>query len=244
MKLTENNKNDFLELIIIFSIFLLVVVIYVPVAIWEEEEGFQKESRYRMENLYDVQSFYKRLTGEYNSNFFEAMNIINAARDSSLADSLFTGEMKINLNDVTYNVTIDETFSFEYDTTFGLKAFRKDTVLDTTLQVSYFSEQLSRYDTSFIRKKDANRYSDRVDYKLLKQESTERVEAVEYYDTYIPDSSLYKCPLSKNPYNIEIFDDAITVSSPIELIEEGRYMLFTFKATSHGFIKDGRKSWD
>ena len=55
MKLTDNNKNDFLELIIIFSIFLLIVVIYVPVAIWEEEESFQKQSRYRMENLYNVQ---------------------------------------------------------------------------------------------------------------------------------------------------------------------------------------------
>ena len=92
--------------------------------------------------------------------------------------------------------------------------------------------------------KDENKYFDKMDYKLLKQESTERVEAVEYYDTYIPDSSLYNCPLSNKPYNIEIFDDAITVSSPIELIEEDRYMLFTFKATSHGFIKDGRKSWD
>ena len=244
MKLTDNNKNDLIELIIIFSILLLIVVIYVPVAIWEEEESFQKESRYRMENLYNVQSFYKKIIGEYNSNFFEAMNVINAARDSSLADSLFTGEMKINLNDITYNVTIDETFSFEYDTTFGLKAFRKDTVLDTTLQISYFSDELSRYDTSFIRRKDENKYSDKIDYKLLKQESTERVEAVEYYDTYIPDSSLYMCPLSNKPYNIEIFDDAITVSSPIELIEEDRYMLFTFKATSHGFIKDGRKSWD
>ena len=244
MKFTDNNKNDFLELIIIFSIFLLIVVIYVPVAIWEEEEGFQRESRYRMENLYNVQSFYKRIIGDYNSNFFEAMNVINAARDSTLADSLFTGEMKINLNNLTFNVMIDETFSFEYDTTFGLKAFRKDTVLDTTLQISFYSEELARYDTSFIRRKDEKKYSDRTEYKLLKQESTKRVEAIEYYDTYIPDSSLHICPLSNKPYNIEIFDDAITVSSPIELIEEDRYMLFTFKATNHGFIKDGRKSWD
>ena len=43
MKLTDNNKNDLLELIIIFSIFLLIVVIYVPVAIWEEEESFKKK---------------------------------------------------------------------------------------------------------------------------------------------------------------------------------------------------------
>ena len=61
MNITENNKTDFLELIIIAALFLLIIVIYVPVAIWEEEDAFQKEGRYRMQNLYDVQSFYSNL---------------------------------------------------------------------------------------------------------------------------------------------------------------------------------------
>ena len=51
----------------------------------------------------------------------------------------------------------------------------------------------------------------------------------------------YKCPLSNKPYNIEISGDAITVSSPIELIEEDRYLLFTFKAIKPWFYKRWKK---
>ena len=245
MNITENNKTDILELIIIASLFLLVIVIYVPVAIWEEEEAFEKESRYRMQNLYNVESFYSRLTGSYNLNFFEAMNLINAARDSTLSDSLFIGEMNILLNNKQYNINIDETFSFEYDTTFGIKSFRKDSVVDTTLQIKYFSEDLGRSDTSFIRKKDLRSHSTKKDFKILNEEPLKRVEAVEFYNTYIPDSSLYYCPLTDKPFQIEISDDNnLFVSSPIDIIEEDRYLLFSFKAVSHGYIKGGRRSWD
>ena len=86
MKITKNNKTDFLELIIIASLFLLIVVIYVPVAIWEEEDAFRKESRYRMQNLYDVESFYSRIIGEYNPSYLEALSVVNAVRDSTIAD--------------------------------------------------------------------------------------------------------------------------------------------------------------
>ena len=55
MNLSQQNKTDLLEIAIILAMFFLIIVIYVPVAIWEEEEHFQKASRYRMKNLYDVQ---------------------------------------------------------------------------------------------------------------------------------------------------------------------------------------------
>ena len=48
-------------------------VVYVKAK--DEEEAYEKESRYRMQNLYNVESFYSRLTGEYNLNFFEALII-------------------------------------------------------------------------------------------------------------------------------------------------------------------------
>ena len=97
MNLSQQNKTDLLEIAIILAMFFLIIVIYVPVAIWEEEEHFQKESRYRMKNLYDVQEFYSSLTGNYNPNFLEAMTLINATRDSAVADSLFIGEQEINI---------------------------------------------------------------------------------------------------------------------------------------------------
>ena len=82
---------------------------------------------------------------------------------------------------------------------------------------------------------------------IIKEEPIKRVQAVEYYKTYIPDSINYFCPLTNEPYKSEISEDGsiLTISSPIDIpIIERYYLSFTFKAENHGFIKDGRKSWD
>ena len=248
MKLSQQNKTDFLEIAIILAMFFLIIVIYVPVAIWEEEAGFRKESRYRMQNLYDVEEFYSRLTGSYNPNFLEAMTLINAARDSVVADSLFIDEQQITIGGKVFIVDIGESFEFEFDTTFGFKSFRKDTVNDTTVQIALYAEDLGRIDTSYIRKKDLSGYeSDENFIEIVKEEPMKRVEAIEYYKTYLPDSSNYYCPLTNISYQMEIGEDgsSLKVSSPIkETIKESRYLLFSFKANSHGIIKDGQQSWD
>jgi len=248
MELTNQKKADLLEIVIILALFFLIVVIYVPVAIWEDEKYYEDQSRYRMQNVYDIESFYSRLTGEYNLNFLEAMTLVNSARDSTIADSLFLGEQNIKLFDKNFTVDIDESFGFEYDTTFGVKSFRKDTVNDTTVQIVIFAEDLGREDTSFIRKKNLSTYIDSENFiGVIKEEPLERVEAIEYYKTYIPDSVNYFCPLTKDAYVLEISDDGteLTVSSPIdEPIIESHYLIFSFKATNHGVIKGGRKSWN
>ena len=248
MKLSQQNKTDFLEIATILAMFFLIIVIYVPVAIWEEEAHFRKESRHRMQNLYDVEEFYSRLIGSYNPNFLEAMTLINAARDSVVADSLFIDEQQITIGGKVFIVDIGESFEFEFDTTFGFKSFRKDTVNDTTVQIALYAEDLGRIDTSYIRKKDLSGYESEENFiEIVKEEPMKRVEAIEYYKTYLPDSSNYYCPLTNIPYQIEIGEEgaSLKVSSPIkETIKESRYLLFSFKANSHGIIKDGQQSWD
>lgn len=248
MQLTQQNKSDLLEVVIILALFFLIVVIYVPVAIWEEETFYEKESRYRMQNAYDIESFYSRLTGEYNPNFLEALSVVNAARDSTIADSLYIGEQSILLEGKEFFVDVDESFGFEYDTTFGIKSFRKDTVQDTTLQVVMFSEDLGRNDTSFIRKKDLGSYQSNDNFVgITREEPMERVEAIEYYKTYIPDSTTYYCPLTSDNYIMEISDDGseLMISSPIQdPVVESHYLLFSFRAMNHGVIKGGRRSWE
>jgi hypothetical protein len=248
MQLTQQNKSDLLEVVIILALFFLIVVIYVPVAIWEEETFYEKESRYRMQNAYDIESFYSRLTGEYNPNFLEALSVVNAARDSTIADSLYIGEQSIMLEGKEFLVDVDESFGFEYDTTFGIKSFRKDTVQDTTLQVVMFSEDLGRNDTSFIRKKDLGSYQSNDNFVgITREEPMERVEAIEYYKTYIPDSTTYYCPLTSDNYIMEISDDGseLMISSPIQdPVVESHYLLFSFRAMNHGVIKGGRRSWE
>tara|TARA_B100000945_G_scaffold51430_1_gene37123 strand:- start:391 stop:1137 length:747 start_codon:yes stop_codon:yes gene_type:complete len=248
MQLTQQNKSDLLEIVIILALFFLIVVIYVPVAIWEEETFYEKESRYRMQNAYDIESFYSRLTGEYNPNFLEALSVVNAARDSMIADSLYVGEQSILLEGKEFFVDVDESFGFEYDTTFGIKSFRKDTVQDTTLQVVVFSEDLGRNDTSFIRKKDLGSYQSNDNFVgITREEPMERVEAIEYYKTFIPDSTTYYCPLTSDNYIMEISDDGseLMISSPIQdPVVESYYLLFSFRAMNHGVIKGGRRSWE
>ena len=246
--LTKQNKTDLLEIAIIFSMFFLVVVIYVPVAIWEKEEFYEKESRNRMQNIYDIETFYSQLTGDYNLNYLEALSVVNAARDSTVADSLFFGEQKIALFGKEFLVDINESFNFEYDTTFGIKSFRKDTINDTTLQIAVYSKDLGRNDTSFIRKRDLSLYNQTEDFiGVVNEEPLKRIEAVEFYKTNIPDSTTFYCPLSKKPYFLEINEEGsqLSVSSPIdEPIVEPRYLIFAFRAGSHGVIQGGRRSWD
>tara|TARA_B000000557_G_C20796051_1_gene453306 strand:- start:203 stop:949 length:747 start_codon:yes stop_codon:yes gene_type:complete len=248
MELSKQNQTDLLEIIIVAAIFLLIIVIYVPVAIWDEEDYYRQESRYRMQNLYDVEVFYSRLTGEFNPNFLEAMAVVNAARDSAVADSLFIGEQSVYISGKKFKVDINEGFGFEFDTTFGFKSFRRDTVLDTTLQIVVYSDELGRNDTSFIRKVNLPGYEDDENFiSIIKEEPLKRIESVEYYKTYLPDSSTLYCPLTKNPFQIEIDNElnSLMVSSPIkDQIKESRYLLFSFKANSHGMIQDGNKSWD
>jgi len=246
--MNQQNKSDVLEILIILAMFMLVVVIYVPVAIWEEETYYEKESRYRMQNLNDIQSFYSRLTGGYTSSFFEALSVVNAVRDSTIADSLYIGEQNLHINNVNYIVDVNQSYGFEYDTTFGIKSFRKDTLLDTILQISVFSEELGRDDTSFIQKKELYNYQSSPDFRsILKEEPINRVQAIEYYKTYIPDSINYFCPLTSEPFNMNVSEDGsiFTVSSPIDIpIVDRHYLLFAFKAKNHGSIKGGRKSWE
>ena len=246
--MNQQNKSDILEIFIILAMFLLIVVIYVPVAIWEEESYYEKESRYRMQNVYDVQSFYSRLTGEYTHSFFEALNVVNSVRDSTIADSLYLGEQNLVIGGQKYLIDVNQSYGFEFDTTFGFKSYRKDTVVDTILQISVFSEDLGREDTSFIQKKELYNYDNLSDFiGIINEEAINRVQAIEYYKTYVPDSINYYCPLTNEPYILEISDDGatFTVSSPIiDPIIKRHYLLFAFKATNHGLIKGGRKSWE
>ena len=248
MQLTETHKSDLLEIGIVFFILLLIIVIYVPVAIWEEEIHYQKESRFRMNNLYDLEVFHKSLTRNFNPDFHEAMNLVNATRDSVVADSLFIEEQFITLNGKEYLVDIYDNFAFEYDTTFGFKSFRRDTILDTTLQIAVYDQSLGRDDSIFIQKRDLFSYEEDPNFNgIIKKEPVERVELVEYYKTFLPDSSTYYCTLTEKEYKIDISEEgsSFKVSSPITVtVKKPRYLLFSFKANSHGIIQDGTRSWD
>tara|TARA_B100001013_G_scaffold341929_1_gene267144 strand:+ start:3503 stop:4258 length:756 start_codon:yes stop_codon:yes gene_type:complete len=250
LKMNQNKFSDLLELAMVLAFLFLIFVIYVPVFIWAEEHDYEKRSRFNMQNIYDVEVFYEQLTGSYSPNFFEAMHVVNSARDSLLGDSLYVGEQSLTLFGRQYNVDIYETFGFNYDTTFGFKSYRRDTILDTTVQIIMYSQELGRNDTSFTQKKYLNTYMEDPNFvEKLSEEPLKRVELIEYYKTFLPDSNTYSCPLTTKSYiiNVDNENKKFKVVSPITRenpYKDPRFLIFSLKSNGHGEINDGNRSWD
>lgn len=249
-KIDQNKLSDLLELVMVIGFLFLIFVIYAPVSIWAEEKEYEKRSRFNMQNIYDIEVFYEQLTGSYSPNFFEAMHVVNSARDSLLGDSLYVGEQSLTLFGRQYNVDIYETFGFNYDTTFGFKSYRRDTILDTTVQIIMYSQELGRNDTSFTQKKYLNTYMEDPNFvEKLSEEPLKRVELIEYYKTFLPDSSTYSCPLTTESYiiNVDNKNKKFKVVSPITRenpYKDPRFLIFSLKSNGHGEINDGNRSWD
>ena len=87
----KNKKlfSDLLELGIVVAFLFMIVCIYVPRAIWDEEEFYQDKSHFNMENLFDAQNFYKSITGEYSTDGWWTFDVVNSVRDSLTGDSTF-----------------------------------------------------------------------------------------------------------------------------------------------------------
>jgi len=249
-KLNQKKLSDLLELVTVLAFLFLIFVIYAPVSIWSEEQKFEKESRFNMQNIYDMEAFYEQLTGSYNSNFYETMRVVNSARDSLSADSLYVGEQSLFLSGKKYIVDVNETFGFNYDTTFGFLSYRRDTISDTTVQIVMFSQDLGRNDTSFTQKKFLNTYTQDPNFVAkLNEEPLKRVELIEYYKTFVPDSNTFDCPLSGDNYILEVDKEnkKVKVMSPItkdNAYKDPRFLIFSLKSSGHGEINDGSRSWD
>jgi hypothetical protein len=145
--------SDILEYAIVAAFLFLIISIYVPRAIWDEEELFQNQSQFYMENMYDIENFYNDLMAEYDADGLWAMQVVNSVRDSLTGDSTYLGEQSITLNGESFIVNVPQGFDVDFDTTFGFPMTRRDTISDTTVTIVMFSEDLSRNDTSYVQKK-------------------------------------------------------------------------------------------
>ena len=176
------------------------------------------------------------------------MEVVNSVRDSLTGDSTYLNTQSITLNGNTFSVNVPKGYDVDFDTTFGFPMTRRDTILDTTATIVMFSEDLSRNDTTYIQKKRLAQFQGDTNFvTLLEEVESERVEVVNYYDSYMPDTTMYFCPVTEKPYLITIKDEGNTVrvDSPIEdTVVRKRYVIFAFKADNHGFVDDGSKSWD
>jgi len=241
-------RTDLLELFIVLSLIFMIISIYVPKAIWIEESIFEEESRFNIQNVYDVEMFYNTLTDTFNTDGPWAIALINAVRDSLHADSLFIGEQAFTLDGKGVAVDIPIGFDVEFDTTFGFAKTRRDTIIDTTHTIVMFSDELGRNDTTFILNNKLDEFKNNSNFiNRIGTEIKMRTELVGYYDSYQPSVSMMSCPLTNDSYKITVSDEnsSVRIASPItEVYKDRRYLIFSFKAQSHGYINDGFRSWD
>ncbi|SVD49424.1 uncharacterized protein METZ01_LOCUS402278, partial [marine metagenome] len=58
-------KISLLDWGIIISSMLLLLVVYIPQSIWQEEAKFKKEGRKRMSDIANAEDFFFEMTGQY-----------------------------------------------------------------------------------------------------------------------------------------------------------------------------------
>ena len=170
--------RDLMEMGIVLAVIAFVVVIYIPKSIWIEETEIEDQSHGQMLNINKILNFYEEFTGERTEDAEWAIKVVNAVRDSVVADSLFSDHSRvINLDSREIEVTVPKSFIWmepdrrlgenplaqhvryitTYDTTFGHLGARKDTVVDKIFSVVVerlkdpFDQSTWFMDTSFKR---------------------------------------------------------------------------------------------
>ena len=247
-----DKKVGLLDWGIVFSFLIMLLVIYIPLSIWEEEENYKDESRRRMEIIVNAQEFYRELTGSYTNNGEELLELVESAIDSTIADTLFFGKQTISLKKKNIDVEISKGFLSRADTTFSIGVNRKKTIIDTIYTVEMLNAETNGLDTLFINTSNIeNAKNDTLFKKIV---SFSRSSYNESYTDYISrkyklTNDLLLCPLTQKPYSFIINNDDpedifFTIKSPVAKdYKERRYLFFKFKSGEHGFIEDKRKSW-
>ena len=98
MKNKTERKIGILDWMIFFSIIILIIMVYVPQKVWEEESEYRQERRNRMKHIALAEDFYYELTGKYTTDINELFALVESSMDSLIADSTFTGTQNININ--------------------------------------------------------------------------------------------------------------------------------------------------
>ena len=247
-------KISLLDWGIVLSAILLLLTVYLPQVIWEEEEKYKKEGRHRMSAIANAQEFYFEMTGSYTLDGKHLFKLVEAAMDSLIADTLFHGNKIINLDGSGYPVNMEKGIEIRIDTTFSFPTELYHTYDDTVYTIGLKNLQSGLIDTLFINVKDLARYkSDDLFKGIYSMDIVKRTELRTDYlrKKYHLENSMLYCPLTNSPYVFQmdsIKDEMVfTVTSPLYLLEKPytkrRFGVFTFEAGGHGYIKGMQKSW-
>lgn len=234
--------GKFLNIVAAVLVVILVMVIYLPTKVWNEEKDIQNLGHKRMTILHKVEDFYFKMSDTYQKNPEKAIKILSALRDSTRADSNFHGKQTLSMDGDEYEFDIIKDLFKSYDTTFAFSYNLKDTVFDTLYTVTLWNSDLRAFDTISVSSMTINAIDADT---ILSTEIAPRPATLTYYNPYYLTEEYAKRPLIDKNYVIDFGEDnPITIKDPIDFMyEEPRYVFFTFKDTSHGYIKNGEASW-
>ena len=247
-------KISILDWGIIISALLLLLTVYLPQSIWQEEEKLKKEGRKRMSDIANAEDFYFELTGEYTLDGKHLFDLVEAAMDSLIADSLFTGKQIINLGENKYPVTLDRGFEIRVDTTFSDPTELYHSYVDTVYSVGLRNIESGGTDTLFVNMRNLTSYQADTNFqKIFSMDVVIRSEIRTDYlrKKYHLDNSFLTCPITKEAYIFEIDSTGeevvFQVTSPLHILDkpykESRFGVFTFEEGDHGYIRGGQTSW-
>jgi len=234
--------GKFLNFIAIVMVFILILVIYLPTLIWQEEENIQQLGREKMTILNKVEDYYNKMAGEYQEDPIIALKVIEALRDSTRADSNFYGKKVVNLDGKGYEFDVIKNFYLSFDTTFAKSYQKRDTVEDITVKVLKWNSTLRLSDTLYV----PNEHLAKLDVDtILGRDTTDRIATETFYlPYYLTDDLVYR-PLTNEKYKVLSNEDTpIKIYDPIDFMyKDSRFVFFTLKDTSHGYIENGDVSW-
>ncbi|HCK99351.1 MAG TPA: hypothetical protein DHW42_04515 [Candidatus Marinimicrobia bacterium] len=224
---------------------ILIIVIYVPTVIWEEEDQIRNEGRRRMTVLNEVEKYYHQMTGKYHTDPIAVMKIVSAVRDSTMADSNFFGEQKVKLDIGDFTMNVPKNFYMLFDTTFAFSYKRKDTLIDTTYKVTKWNSELFTHDTLYILSSRWKQIKSDSSYRdVLGVETSQRIAENTYYHPYYLTEKFAYSPLVSEQYLITADSGSYKIKDPLKgKYRESRFLVFAFKDTCHGWIEDDQKSW-
>ena len=247
-------KISILDWGIIISALLLLLAVYLPQSIWQEEEKLKTEGRQRMSDIAHAEDFYFEMTGKYTLDGEHLFELVEAAMDSLIADSLFTGEKNIKLRENIYPVKLDRGFEIRVDTTFSDPIELYISYADTVYCVGLRNLESGGIDTLYVNVRDLPAYQSNDHFqKIFSMDVVTRSEIRTDYlrKKYHLNKSFLVCPITQEPYIFEIDstgdEDVFQVTSPLHILDtpykEPRFGVFTFEAGDHGYIRGGQTSW-
>lgn len=229
---------------------ILLLFIFIPSNIWDDEKSVQSKSHWKMNQLWDAERMYYKLTGYYDADMQGVLWFVSAVRDSVLADSDYVGTQYINYNNEEIEITVPKYWHTEYDTVFSFPFEVDDTTYVEVFKVAELNYETNSWDTLYWNAlKDKYKLSDTLWEGVILDTSMDTIieRDVTKYKHFRLSDTLTTCPLTEKPYLVTVKgeeSDTVIIKSPIdETYVSRRFLVFTFEDTGHGSIMNGIKSW-